>query len=91
MLIKRFVFAVMALVIMTSAGCGFKLQGSYSIPSQLSHLSLDSQDQYSELTRLVSERLRLNSVTIEHNNSKLPVLNLLNDSLQRATLSLYYG
>lgn len=89
MLIKRFVFAVMALVIMTSAGCGFKLQGSYSIPSQLSHLSLDSQDQYSELTRLVSERLRLNSVTVEHNNSKLPVLNLLNDSLQRATLSLY--
>lgn len=89
MLIKRLAFAIMALVIMTSAGCGFKLQRSYQIPEQLNQLSLSSSDEYSELTRLVRERLRLNNVKIVDATNDVPVLRLITDSLERSTLSLY--
>ena len=89
MLIKRLAFAIMALVIMTSAGCGFKLQRSYQIPEQLNQLSLSSSDEYSELTRLVRERLRLNNVKIVDAANDVPVLRLITDSFERSTLSLY--
>lgn len=89
MLIKRLAFAIMALVIMTSAGCGFKLQRSYQIPEQLNQLSLSCSDEYSELTRLVRERLRLNNVKIVDAANDVPVLRLITDSLERSTLSLY--
>ncbi len=89
MLIKRICFAIMALSILLSAGCGFKLQGSYSIPEQLRTLHLTSQDEYSELTRLVRERLRLHSISLVEESDEVPTLNILRDSLDRSTLSLY--
>lgn len=89
MLIKRICFAIMALSILFSAGCGFKLQGSYSIPEQLRTLHLTSQDEYSELTRLVRERLRLHSISLVEESDEIPTLNILRDSLDRSTLSLY--
>ncbi|MCL1079556.1 hypothetical protein D5R81_05350 [Parashewanella spongiae] len=89
MLIKRIGFTIMALTILFSAGCGFKLQGSYSIPDELQTLSLSSQDKYSELTHLVRERLRLNSINLIEPNDKTPRLKLIKDSLDRTTLSLY--
>ena len=79
----------MALVIMTSAGCGFKLQRGYQIPDVLNHLSLSSADEYSELTRLVRERLRLNNIQVVDAADDVPVLRLITDSLERSTLSLY--
>ncbi|NMH67146.1 LPS assembly lipoprotein LptE [Shewanella salipaludis] len=87
--IKRICFAMMALLMLSSAGCGFTLQRSYSIPTALGHLSLSSSDQYSELTRLVRERLRLNSIVVIEAADDVPALRLLHDSLERSTLSLY--
>ncbi|GIU31103.1 LPS assembly lipoprotein LptE [Shewanella schlegeliana] len=89
MLIKRILLATLALSVLLSAGCGFKLQGSYSIPEQLQTLSLSSQDEYSELTRLVRERLRLNSIAVVQPADDIPALRILNDSLDRSTLSIY--
>ncbi|MFT5234956.1 MAG: LPS-assembly lipoprotein [Shewanella sp.] len=93
MLIKRLCFAAIkitvALSILFSAGCGFKLQGNYSIPEQLTTLHLSSQDQYSELTRLVRERLRLQGITLVEADDDIPNLQILHDSLDRTTLSLY--
>ncbi|ABZ77776.1 Rare lipoprotein B [Shewanella halifaxensis HAW-EB4] len=89
MLIKRILLATLALSILLSAGCGFRLQGSYSIPKQLQTLSLSSQDEYSELTRLVRERLRLNNIAVVPPASDIPVLRLISDSLDRSTLSIY--
>ncbi|QYJ81596.1 MULTISPECIES: LPS assembly lipoprotein LptE [Shewanella] len=89
MLIKRLCFAILALSVLLSAGCGFKLQRSYSIPDSLKTLTLSSQDEYSELTRLVRERLRLNSITVVEDDTSVPVVRILNDSLDRSTLSLY--
>jgi LPS-assembly lipoprotein len=89
MLIKRICFAMLALVVLTSAGCGFKLQRSYSVPTALQALNLSSGDQYSELTRLVSDRLRLNNITLVERDANTPQLRLLKDTLERSTLSLY--
>ncbi|QYK12078.1 hypothetical protein K0I63_15190 [Shewanella rhizosphaerae] len=89
MLIKRLCFAILALSVLLSAGCGFKLQRSYSIPDSLKTLTLSSQDEYSELTRLVRERLRLNSIAVVEDDASVPTVRILNDSLDRSTLSLY--
>lgn len=89
MLIKRIFSAILALSILLSAGCGFKLQGSYSIPEQLQTLSLTSQDEYSELTRLVRERLRLNSIAVVDPADNIPTIRIISDSLDRSTLSIY--
>lgn len=89
MLIKRICVTIIALSVLLSAGCGFKLQRNYSIPEQLKQLHLSSQDQYSELTRLVRERLRLHSITLADEDDNTPTLLILADSLDRMTLSLY--
>ncbi|QDE30178.1 MULTISPECIES: LPS assembly lipoprotein LptE [Shewanella] len=89
MLAKKICLAIMTLVILTSAGCGFKLQRSYSIPAELNELHLSSNDEYSELTRLVRDRLRINRISLVDATDKTPTLRLINDSLERATLSLY--
>ncbi|MGX9461840.1 LPS-assembly lipoprotein LptE [Shewanella sp. A14] len=89
MLAKKICLAIMTLALLSTAGCGFKLQRSYSIPAELTELHLSSSDEYSELTRLVRDRLRINRISLVDASSKTPVLNLINDSLERATLSLY--
>ncbi|MFT5789674.1 MAG: LPS-assembly lipoprotein [Shewanella sp.] len=89
MLIKRIFLATLALSVLLSAGCGFKLQGSYSIPEQLQTLSLTSQDEYSELTRLVRERLRLNRIAVVEPAHDIPTVRIISDSLDRTTLSIY--
>lgn len=89
MLIKRILSATLALSILLSAGCGFQLQGSYSIPSQLKTLSVVSQDEYSELTRLVLKRLRLNSIDVIKPSDDIPTIRIISDSLNRSTLSVY--
>lgn len=89
MRLKPLTTCLLALVIMTSAGCGFHLQGSYSIPKELRVLSLQTQDEYSELSRLVSERLRLHNISVQPVSKDLPRLTLIKDTLERSTLSLY--
>jgi len=89
MLIKRICCAILAVGVLLTAGCGFRLQGNYSIPEQLQTLHLSSPDQYSELTRLVRERLRLNSISLVKEADDVANLIILSDSLDRSTLSLY--
>ncbi|MCL1123817.1 LPS-assembly lipoprotein LptE [Shewanella surugensis] len=89
MLIKRIILATFTLIILLSAGCGFRLQGNYQLPTQLDTLNLSSPDQYSELTRLVKERLRLNQVTLVPPSKDVATLRIINDLLERMTLSVY--
>ncbi|QIR15470.1 LPS assembly lipoprotein LptE [Shewanella aestuarii] len=89
MLAKHIGIALLSVILLMTSGCGFKLQRSYSIPVELQQLHLSSSDQYSELTRLVSDRLRINQVSLVSATETTPTLRLVNDSLERATLSLY--
>jgi len=89
MLVKRIGLALLSLTLLATAGCGFKLQRSYSIPVELQQLHVSSTDQYSELTRFVKDRLRINRVTLASAAEDTPTLRLVSDSLERATLSLY--
>ncbi|GIU18817.1 LPS assembly lipoprotein LptE [Shewanella colwelliana] len=89
MLIKRLCFALLTLTLLATSGCGFKLQRSYSLPDELKTLHLSSQDEYSELTRLVRERLRLNAIVVTKPSDTVPTLRIIDDALDRSTLSLY--
>ena len=75
---------------LTLSGCGFKLKGSYQLPEQLHHLVLTSPDEYGQLTQLLKSRLKRYQVEIASpGNTKLPVLSLGKDKLERGTLSLF--
>lgn len=87
--LKSLGLALMALVLITTAGCGFTLQRSYSIPAALKELHLSSSDKYSELTRLVADRLRVNRINLMAADEHTPTLRLVSDTLERSTLSLY--
>lgn len=80
--------AIILITLINIGGCGFHLQGSYLIPKELTTLNLSSHDQYSQLTRILKERLRLNSVTLS-DSPNVAKVRLIDDSLSRATLSLY--
>ncbi|WP_070968621.1 LPS assembly lipoprotein LptE [Vibrio sonorensis] len=71
------------------SACGFHLRGDYSVPDELSKLSLTSYDQYSAFTRMMGAQLRLNEVDIVPPAADLPNLHLLSEGVSERTLSLY--
>lgn len=71
------------------AGCGFHLRGDYSVPEQLSTLSLTSYDSYSTFTRMVKGQLRINEIDIVEPSENTPNLHLISESVSERTLSLY--
>ncbi|WP_299001966.1 LPS assembly lipoprotein LptE [uncultured Shewanella sp.] len=89
MLIKRIITIIFSFIILLCAGCGFRLQDNYQLPTQLETLSLTSPDQYSELTRLMKERLRLNQVNLVPSANDVASLRIIKDSLDRMVLSVY--
>lgn len=87
--INRIQRTLLTLCLIFTSSCGFTLQGSYSIPEPLSTVHLTSPDKYSELTRLVSERLRLQGIQIVEAAEDVSTIAIIKDTLDRSTLSLY--
>ncbi|WP_239060210.1 LPS assembly lipoprotein LptE [Aliivibrio fischeri] len=73
---------------MTSA-CGFHLRGDYLLPDEVHEISLTSFDQYSSLTRDVQKQLRMNGIRQVAPTTVTPSLDLISESLNERTLSLY--
>jgi LPS-assembly lipoprotein len=81
-----------ACIVLTASllsACGFQLRGDYSVPEELSTLSLTSYDQYSTLTRTLKNKLRLNDVTLVPVSEEVANIHLLGESVGERTLSLY--
>ena len=77
--------AVLSLLL---SSCGFRLKGDYQLPTSLKLLKVQSNDQHSELTRLVTHKLLRYQVVLS-DAADVPVLQLANDKLERGTLSLF--
>lgn len=77
--------------IMTSvlSACGFHFRGDYSVPEQLSQLSVTSYDKYSTFTRLIKSQLTQSSVEIVTPAENTPNLHLTSESISSRTLSVY--
>ncbi|TAA43714.1 LPS assembly lipoprotein LptE [Corallincola spongiicola] len=77
-------------ITLVSTGCGFRLRGSYDIPANMTQVHIASWDEYAELTRLVEDRLKVNSVEILKDPSQEhPILLLKRDHLNERNLSLF--
>ena len=85
---KRLLAMLAVAASLTLSGCGFRLQGDYQLPPELSQLRLVSGDQHGELHRKVESRLKLLDVALV-DDSSAPRLWLGTDSLERATVSLF--
>ncbi len=70
------------------SGCGFQLRGELPL-AKYPEIYLEG-DRHSELLSKVAEQLKRNNVTLlTEANNKTPHIQLLSDSLQRRTLSLF--
>lgn len=85
-MIKRLLCALLATTLLTA--CGWRLQGNYQYPEQLSKVQLQSNDQYGELHRLLQEKMRLRNIQVV-DDKNAPRIWLYDDSLERGTLSLF--
>ena len=71
------------------SACGFHLRGDYSVPEELSKISVTSYDQYSTFTRMMKGQLRMNDVEIVSPAENTPNLHIIRESIGERTLSLY--
>ncbi|WP_371377078.1 LPS assembly lipoprotein LptE [Thalassotalea aquiviva] len=86
--LKSYGLILIALSVLT--GCGFKLRGDYLLPESMTTLYVSSTDVHGELTRLVKRHLSINNVHIvKQSAAGIPELRILNDGLDRRTLSLF--
>ncbi|PMJ90455.1 LPS assembly lipoprotein LptE [Vibrio sp. 10N.261.55.A7] len=86
---NSFKFACVVLTASLLSACGFQLRGDYSVPEELSTLSLTSYDQYSTFTRVVKNQLRLNDVEVVIPSEDVANIHLLGEGVGERTLSLY--
>lgn len=80
---------LVAVVVMTTASCGFHLRGNYLLPEEITELSLTSFDQYGNLTRDVRDQFRLHGINEVPPSPTTPNLHLISESTSSQTLSLY--
>ncbi len=83
----------LTLALLVTAGCGFHLRGTTSVPCALRTLVVESSDPYGPLSRAVRAELRLNNVMIvdsaRKNSNYLPALRLGSESITRDSASLF--
>lgn len=86
--IKHTITTLIAISLLS--GCGFKLRGNYLLPEEFKTMYVSSVNKHDELTRMVKQHLKINEINlVTTGNVTTPELRILNDSLDRRTLSLF--
>ena len=79
------------LVLFVLSGCGFNLQGTTQVPTELKILILDSYDPYGPLTRSIEKKLRQSGIKLEKNLSRtdIPSLRIVNYSQTKDAVTIF--
>ncbi len=80
---------MLAILLLLNA-CGFRPKGSYTQGHSPAEIYFQSGDPYSDLTRLIENRLRQANITLAKKpREDLPTLTVAGDTISRRTVSLY--
>ncbi|MCX8641070.1 MULTISPECIES: LPS assembly lipoprotein LptE [unclassified Gilliamella] len=87
---KKYI-ALFILMAVSLTGCGFHLQNETEIPARFKTMTYISYDPYGQLSREIKELLHNNKIKLidSGNLQKIPTLKIVNDSLDRNTISIY--
>ncbi len=86
---KPYRFLCVLLLALSTASCGFHLRNTYMLPQEMQQLSLSSFDPYGQLTRDVTEQLKLHAIHIVPAGANVASIDLLSESMGNQTTSLY--
>ncbi len=86
---NHYKIVLISLLSMLLSACGFHLRGDYNVPEQLNTLPVTSYDQYSKLTRMMKNQLRMNEIVLVSPAENIPNLKLVNETESSRTLSVY--
>ncbi len=82
------VLSIVLALLGSLSACGFHMRGSYHVPSYLKNICL-SGGSAGPLTRALEKRFELSGVTLSQNLDSCSRLTIINDTLDRRTLSLF--
>lgn len=82
---------LLSAAVLVTAGCGFNLRGTTSVPQGLQTLLMEGGDPYGPMSRAVRSELRQSGVTIVDDKTRkdLPVLRLGGVGSNKETVSIF--
>ncbi|PJG84489.1 LPS assembly lipoprotein LptE [Conservatibacter flavescens] len=80
---------ILTTALFTLTACGFSFQNEQLLPKELQTISLQSNDPYSDMSRVLRRQLQIRNVTLVDNQQNVPVLRLNKTSMNSEVVSVF--
>lgn len=88
---KQILASIMALSVLITAGCGFHIRSTTTIPDSLKNIYFVTGDPYGAFSKMLKKEMRINNITIHHDkgDQPLPSFRVTRNVFTKEAVSLY--